>query len=280
MRPPSPANLPEPSVIPAEGWHCLHAYYRVDPTAWAALSADERRWGVGEVTSLLDPDGPDATQRMQTCVVSGHKADLGLVLMDPDPLKIDAICQRLRATPLGRVLRPAYSFVSISEVSEYVPTIEQYAERLKSEGADPTSPAFEARLNAYSARLPAMNKQRLYPEIPPEFPVVCFYPMNKIRVPGANWYLMPFSERADLMSDHATSGIAFAGRVTQFISASTGLDDWEWGVTLWARNPEAVKEIVYTMRFDRASAGYAEFGPFYFGYVRPIGEALDHLRLS
>ena len=280
MRPPSPADLPAPSVVPAEGWHCLHAYYRVDREAASRLSDDERRWGLGEAASILDPHAADAPQRLQTCVVSGHKADLGLVLMDPDPLKIDGVCQRLLATPVGRVLQPTYSFVSISEISEYVPTVEQYAERLKNEGADPASPAFEARLNAYKGRLPAMNEQRLYPVIPPEFPVVCFYPMNKSRVPGANWYLTPFSERSDLMSDHASSGIAFAGRVTQFISASTGLDDWEWGVTLWARNPESIKEIVYTMRFDRASAGYAEFGPFYMGYVKPADECFAHLRLA
>ena len=279
MRPPSPADLPEPSARLHEGWHCLHAYYRVDPAAWAALSPEDRDWGLGEVRSLLDPEADHATAKLETCVVSGHKADLGLILMDPDPLKIDAVCQRLRATPVGRALEPTYSFVSISEVSEYVPTVEQYADRLKRDGADPSSPAFEARLNAYSARLPAMNQQRLYPQAPPDFPVVCFYPMNKSRVPGANWYRMPFSERSALMSEHAESGIAFAGRVTQFISASTGLDDWEWGVTLWARNPESVKDIVYTMRYDEASAGYAEFGPFYVGYRMPVGEALEHLRL-
>ena len=81
------------------------------------------------------------------------------------------------------------------------------------------------------------------------------------------------------MAEHATSGITFAGRVSQVITASTGLDDWEWGVQLWARSPDAVKDIVYTMRFDQASAGYAEFGPFYLGYVKPIGECLQHLRL-
>ena len=54
------------------------------------------------------------------------------------------------------------------------------------------------------------------------------------------------------MAEHATSGIKFAGRVSQLITASTGFDDWEWGVTLWGRTPEEIKAIVYTMRFDRA----------------------------
>ena len=104
--------------------------------------------------------------------------------------------------------------------------------------------------------------------------------MNKWRVPEANWYMLPFSECSDLMAEHASSGIHFAGRIHQFIPASTGLDDFEWGVTLWGRNPESVKEIVYTMRYDKASAKYAEFGPFYLGYVSPIADALEHLRLT
>ena len=75
-------------------------------------------------------------------------------------------------------------------------------------------------------------------------------------------HLLPFEERSALMSEHARSGMAFAGRVTQLITVATGLDDWEWGVTLWSRNPQFLKDIVYRMRFDEASARYAEFGPF------------------
>ena len=276
---PGVANLPDPSTRLPEGWHCLHIFYRVDPAAVRQMSDDELRWGVGELTALLDPDAADAPERLQTTVIAGHKADLGLMLMDADPLKIDGIAQRVRASALGSVLVPSWSFVSITEISEYVPTEEQFAERLKREGMDAASDAFAARVAGYSKRLPMMNRQRLYPEMP-DWPVSCFYPMNKIREPGANWYRLPFSERSDLMAEHASSGIHFAGRVSQVITASTGLDDWEWGVQLWARTPDAVKDIVYTMRYDKASAGYAEFGPFYLGYIHPIADCLEHLRLT
>ncbi len=277
-RPAAPQPLPEPTIRMSEGWHALHIYYKVDPAALASLSTSQRALGRRRVIELLSPDAADAPQRLQVSVVSGHRADLGLLLMDPDPLKIDALTQELRASPLGTVLTPTYSFVSITEVSEYVPTVEQYAEKLRQDGTSPDDPAYAAKVNAYAQRLPMMNQQRLYPDFPP-FPVVCFYPMNKMRHPLANWYLEPFSARSQMMAEHATSGIKFAGRVSQLITASTGFDDWEWGVTLWARAPEYIKEIVYTMRFDRASARYAEFGPFYVGYVRTASEALEHLRI-
>jgi chlorite dismutase len=123
-----------------------------------------------------------------------------------------------------------------------------------------------------------MNRQRLYPELP-SFPVTCFYPMNKSRHALANWYTEPFSRRAAMMAEHATSGIKFAGRVSQLVTASAGFDDWEWGVTLWGSAPEHLKEIVYAMRYDEASARYAEFGPFYVSYVMSASDAATHLRL-
>lgn len=279
-RPPVPAQpLPEPTIQLSEGWHCLHIYYQVDRQALRQLSASEIDTGMQQVCQVLDPTAEHAPQRMQSLAVSGHRADLGVMLMDPDPLKIDAVNQMLRGTQLGTVLVPSYSFVSITEVSEYVPTVQQYAEKLQQTGTSADDPSYAAKVNAYEQRLPMMNKQRLYPDFP-EFPVHCFYPMNKIRDPHANWYLEPFSVRSALMSEHATSGIKFAGRVSQLITASTGFDDWEWGVTLWSRAPEYIKEIVYTMRFDRASAKYAEFGPFYIGYVLPPEEILKHLHLG
>ena len=277
-RPHAPANLPDPTIHMTEGWHCLHQYYKVDQSVLQSLTEAQRAEGRDHVVRTLNPDGDQATIRMQTSIVSGHKADLGLMLMDTDPLKIDAITQEIRNSAIGAALVPSYSFVSITEISEYVPTAEQYAERLQREGTAPDDPAFAAKLNAYTQRLPAMNKQRMYPEIPP-FPVIAFYPMNKIRVPGANWYTEPFSVRSALMAEHATSGIKFAGRVSQLITASTGFDDWEWGVTLWSRAPEHIKEIVYGMRFDRASAKYAEFGEFYLSYAAAAEDALAHLRI-
>lgn len=277
-RPPHAAPASEPTILMTDGWHCLHLYYRVCPQALSQIGESARAAGRAELLRLLDPQRPEAPARVQTSAVSGHKADLGLMLMDRDPLKIDALRQSIRSSPLGAALIPAFSFVSITEVSEYVPTLEQYGERLRAEGNDPAGPAYAAKLKAYEEREAVMRKQRLFPDFPP-WPVFCFYPMNKIRHPQANWYIQPYSRRMEMMTEHGKSGMTFAGKVSQLITASTGLDDWEWGVTLWAREPAFLKEIVYTMRFDEASAKYAEFGPFYIGYILPVDEAVAHLQL-
>lgn len=277
-RPPAPQPVPI-SLEPAEGWHCSHLYYRFDRAGLARMSADERRSGRDVLAALLDPAGSEAPQRLQTSIVCGHKADFGLMVMDPNPLKIEAVNQRLLASKFGPVLVPTYSFVSITEISEYVPSLERYGRKLVEEGDAEGSPAYAAKLKAYADRLPLMNRQRLTPDFPP-WPATCFYPMNKKRKVGENWFLMTFEERNKMMAEHAKSGMTFAGRVQQLITVGLGLEDWEWGVTLWAKNPQYLTEIVYRMRFDEASARYAEFGPFYTSYVVTPAEMLDHCRIS
>ena len=277
--PTRPSNLPEPSIQPAEGWHCTHIFYRFNRAVLAGLKSRMLARGADSFRQILDPKGSNAPTQMQSFIISGHKADFGLVMLDPDPLKIDKVHQDILSSGLGPAIEATYSFISLTEISEYVPSPEQYAERLKHGGEDPGSPAFEAKVAAYEKRLPMMNKQRLTPELP-EWPAMCFYPMNKSRVVGANWFTTPFSARNAMMAEHAQSGMAFAGRVTQVVTVSVGVDDWEWGVTLWARCPDYLKDIVYKMRFDEASAKYGEFGQFYVGYQADGNAILKHCGLT
>jgi hydrogen peroxide-dependent heme synthase len=270
----TPAALPEPSLVPVQGWHCSHYFYRWNRKLLTEVDPIQKDRARQEFCDVLN-DLHDRPQRLQTFIISGHKADIGIILMDPDPLRIDRIHQRLMSTQLGRALEPTYSFVSMSEVSEYLPDKEQYATKLIRSGEDPNSPAFQAKVGSYERRLPVMLAQRLAPEFP-TWPAMCFYPMNKARNVGANWFLEPFSSRTEMMAEHAQSGMAFAGRVTQLVTTSVGLDDWEWGVTLWARNPQFLKDIVYTMRFDSASARFGQFGPFYVGYLANPESILEH----
>ena len=269
----------EVSLKPAEGWHCSHLYYRLNRARLAGLSAAEMANGVRQFCEVLDPAADGAPARLQSSVVSGHKADFGLMILDADPLVIDGVHQRLMSGPLGAALEPTYSFVSVTEVSEYVPSVEQYGKRLVEEGEDPTGPAYQAKLKAYESREVMMRRQRLTPDLP-SWPATCFYPMNKKRKVGENWFLLDFDARNRLMAEHGRTGMTFGGKVSQLITVGLGFDDWEWGVTLWARNPDFLKDIVYRMRFDEASARYAEFGPFYVSYVMSPGQLLKHCRVG
>jgi chlorite dismutase len=172
----------------------------------------------------------------------GHKADLAFLAVGPDLWRLRALQTDLQAAGLEVV----DSYVSLTELSEY------------------------------SATVPDAQKQaRLHPVLPPEGkPAFCFYPMSKRRSPEQNWFALPFEERLSLMYEHGKSGRTFAGRIVQLVTGSTGLDDFEWGVTLFGVHPDDLKECVYTMRFDRASTHYAEFGPFYTGMVAPLDEVL------
>ena len=271
---PSAQDLPDPSIIPTVGWHCSHFYYRFNRGAVNAIDESQRERSRTELVAALalSESGP---ARMQTSIVSGHKADFGLMIMDPDPLVIEKANQDILNTCLGATLEATYSYVSLTEITEYVPTLEQYGDRLVEDGDEQGTPAYNAKLEAYEQREPIMRRQRLTPDFP-EWPAMCFYPMNKKRKVGENWFMLDFGERNLLMSEHARSGRQFAGKVQQLITTSVGLDDWEWGVTLWARNPEYLKDIVYRMRFDEASARYAEFGPFYTSYICDPATMLEH----
>lgn len=180
-----------------------------------------------------------------TASMLGHKADLCVMIVGPDLREL----RRLQTAVQHAGYEVVDSYASMTEVSEY------------------------------AAGMPmAMLKPRLEPVLPPEGkPAFCFYPMSKKREVGANWFTLPFDERKELMHEHGTSGRKFAGRIVQLISGSAGLDDYEWGVTLFGQYPDDLKEVVYTMRFDRASSIFAEFGPFYVGMVTPIEELVASL---
>ena len=279
------ARQAPPSLVPEVGWHVLHLFYRIDRERLARLTPALRAEGRRQFaeTMRIAPAGEaqraGGPKQLQTLAVVGHKADFGVILAGPDLRGVSAVQQGLQASALGTVLEPMYSFASLTEVSEYVPTLEDHARRLREEeGLSPESEVYRVKVEALRARQDQIQNIRLYPEFP-NWPAICFYPMNKRRGEHTNWYALHYDARRNLMASHGRTGGEFSGRVSQLITSSTGLDDWEWGVTLWARNPAYLKELVYTIRFDPSSALYAEFGPFYYGFVLPAEELLDHLHL-
>jgi chlorite dismutase len=193
--------------------------------------------------------------------------------LGPDLARLHAFQQELTGTPLTLV----DSYVSLTELSEYTSTEDDERARLATE-EQLEGPAAEARLAAWRERMAHYQEQRIHPQLPRK-QTICFYPMSKRRAAAANWYSLPFSDRKRLMGGHARVGRTYAGRVLQLITGSTGLDDWEWGVTLLADDPVALKEIVYEMRFDPVSAEYAEFGPFVTGLLLEPAEAVRRVGL-
>ena len=174
--------------------------------------------------------------------ILGHKADFAFMILANDWVQLRVAEREISNCGVSIV----DSYVSLTEISEYAAGVPE-----------------------------EMRKARLYPALPPsDKRAWCFYPMSKRRNPGQNWFTLEFEKRKELMYEHGASGRQFAGRVLQVITGSTGVDDFEWGVTLFCVHPDDLKEVVYTMRFDEASAEYAEFGPFYSGVVADVEEVI------
>jgi chlorite dismutase len=175
--------------------------------------------------------------------ILGHKADCCVMALGEDAWSL----RRLQTSLQQAGLEIVDSYVSLTEVSEY------------------------------AAGMPdEMRRARLFPVLPPEgLRAFCFYPMSKRRGEQHNWYGLGYARREELMRGHGKVGREFKGRILQVVTGSTGLDDWEWGVTLFGAHLDDLKECVYTMRFDEASTLYGDFGPFFTGIVASLDEVLD-----
>ena len=154
-------------LLASGGWHCSHFYYTWKRDRLSDMPSERVAAGRDALIATLDPAREGGPLRLQTSIVSGAKADFGLMVMDRDPLVADRVHQRLMARPLGPAITPGYSFVSVTEISEYVLTAEQYGARLVAEGEAEGSPVYQTKLKAYADRLVHMNKQRLTPDFPP-----------------------------------------------------------------------------------------------------------------
>jgi peroxiredoxin len=246
--------------VTLEGWYALHRMYALDRPRWNALAEAEREAVVREAGAVLEAQAGAADGQTGCWTVLGHRADLCVMhwRRDLDGLRLEEAA--LEATRLRTYLEPTYSYLSVIELGTYELT-GHAAARLKSRGVAAEGPAYEAALTEEMRQIAA---PRLYPKIP-QRRYLCFYPMSKRRGEQVNWFDLPAAERADLMRGHGEIGRKYAGRVTQVIAGSVGLDDWEWGVTLFADDPLVFKKLIYEMRFDPASSRYALFGPFYVG---------------
>ncbi|WP_265109072.1 heme-binding protein [Halosolutus halophilus] len=230
-----------------EGWYVLHDFRSIDWDAWRAAPERERTRAIEEGIDYLASREAvaDAEEgESATFSVLGHKADLLFLHLRPSLGDLDAIERQFEGTALAEFTERADSYLSVTEVSGYM-----------------SQEFFEEDGEMEDAGMERYIESRLKPDIP-DADFLSFYPMSKRRGPDHNWYELPFDERADYLSNHGEIGKDYAGRVTQIISGSIGLDDFEWGITLFGDDPMDVKELLYEMRFDPSSSRFAEFGRF------------------
>lgn len=260
-----------------EGWYTLHDVYTVDWNVWRVLDAAEQAEITAEARSWLEGMSGDRTRGdSKLYSVVTHKGDLMFCHYRRTPADLNQAELELRRLRLFEFLSPAYSYLSVIEVSLY--EVQAMAmRRLADRGLQPGTPEHdEALAKEIDVQKERMN-ERLFRAIPPQR-YICFYPMNKRRGEHVNWYALPLKERRAIMRGHGSIGHKYADTVTQVIGGSTGLDDWEWGVSLHSEDPLQFKKLINEMRFDPASSWFAEFGPFYVGIlVAPgaLAELLD-----
>lgn len=227
-----------------DGWYCLHDFRAIDWSSWKTLSSDERQAAIHEFYGLIEKWNKTEEEKKGShaiYTIVGQKADIMFMILRPTMEELNEIETEFNKTKLAEYTIPTYSYVSVVELSNYLPQdVDPYK--------DPATLA------------------RLYP-ILPKSKHVCFYPMDKRRQGNDNWYMLPMEERKKLMYTHGLTGRKYAGKVKQIITGSVGFDDYEWGVTLFSDDVLQFKKLVYEMRFDEVSARYGEFGSFFVGNI-------------
>jgi len=264
-------------LVPQEGWHVQHLFFSLNHTNWAGMEPDQQADAKRHFEKTIMRIRKHKDTQLLVFSMVGPKSDIGFMLMTPDLHDSDRFAKDLQRALGPDVLMPSYSYLSMTELSEYTtPEAEFKKELVEKENLEEGSEAFNARLAEWNARMKKYNLDRLYPNMP-DWQVMCFYNMSKRRNVEQNWYAADFDTRRKLMAGHAKVGRTWHGKIRQLITGSTGLDEAEWGVTLFAHDTHHIKGIVYEMRFDEVSAVYAEFGDFYIGLQLPLPELMNRL---
>jgi len=258
----NPAFPPVPLTL--EGSYALHQFFRFDWKSWRALAPSIRQKISQEAAGAflkLEKANPDAEPQTALFSQLGHKSDLILLHFRPTLEALNQAELDVAQTALSDFLIPTHSYVSVVELGLYESTTKVYE---SAADLEPHSEEWQARVTSALTRPAAAMAPRLHPTVP-SAKALCFYPMNRLRGENKNWYTLPFEQRQRMMHDHGLIGRRYAGQVRQIVTGSIGLDDWEWGVSLFAEDPVVFKKLIYEMRFDEVSAVYGLFGEFFVG---------------
>jgi hydrogen peroxide-dependent heme synthase len=255
----------------------LHQIFRFNWKAWRALSPAEQQRISAAATSKLTAIIQSLGEGAQTVLFSqlGHKGDLMLIHLRDSIEALNQVELQLAQTELYDYLEQTYSYLSAVELGLYESSAKTYS-ALAARDIQPHSPEWNSAIQETLDRQAAAMSTRLHPAIP-ETTYACFYPMDRKRGEQVNWYMEPMADRQRMMHEHGMIGRRYADEVRQIISGSIGLDDWEWGVDLFANDPVVFKRLIYEMRFDEVSAKYALFGSFYVGVRLPIEKLTNWL---
>jgi hydrogen peroxide-dependent heme synthase len=264
-----------------EGWFALHQIFRFKKPK---LDAGRLTRMVKSASLALEqgraPRTKARTKKSEpvagwSCFarIIGSTADVMVIHLRDSLDSLGAAQDELARTELAGNLEPVYTFLSVTEAGLYHITAELARAAIARGGKVGDEEYAHALSERAKAEIEsAQVRRRLYPDLPPDMPYVSFYPMSKRRDAGQNWYTLTLDDRSRLMQSHGLTGRRYAGKVQQVITGAIGLDKWEWGVTLFARDPLEFKKLVTDMRFDEVSAKYAEFGDFYVGRIISGGE--------
>lgn len=253
-----------------EGWYALHDAYTVDWPRWYRLKQGERDQAIQAATAWLELADTQDHGHSAAYSLLTQKGDLLFIHYRPQPEDLNHEELALRQTTLFEYLRPAYSFLSVIEIGLYELTA-IVLRKLADQSITPESPQYSELFQTEMSKQRTRVETRLFPAIPDKR-YLCFYPMSKRRGEQVNWYTLPINERRDLMRGHGRIGHKYHEEVIQAIGGAIGLDDWEWGVSLFADDMLLFKKLIHELRFDPASARYAEFGPFYLGIRLPTAQ--------
>ena len=267
-----------PVPLTLEGSSLLHQFFRFDWKAWRAVSAVERaRITVEAVAALQGLERADAGAPVRSALYSqlGHKGDLILIHFRESLEALNQVELDLAQTELYDYLELRHSYVSIVELGLYESSRKTY-EAASAKGFETHSPEWNAEVAASLKRGAEAMASRLFPAVP-EAKYLCFNPMDRKRGEAVNWYSVPFADRQRMMHEHGLIGRRYGDVVKQIISGSIGMDDWEWGVDLFAEDPVVFKKLIYEMRFDEVSAVYALFGQFFIGVRLQMDNLSDWL---
>ena len=231
------------AVATLDGWYTYHDFRTLNWPAWRAAKPSLRQEAVAQLLAFAEKNNQVQRNRQGAYgqyAIAGHKADLMFMHMRPTLAELNQVKTEFQKTRFADYTISNYSYISCVELSSYL-----------------AKPGVNVDEDPYL-------QSRLKPVLP-DTQSVCFYPMNKRRAGADNWYMLSMKERQEMMKSHGMIGRKYGDVVTQLITGSQGLDDWEWGVTLFADEPLMFKKLVYEMRFDEVSARFAEFGAFYVG---------------